>query len=105
MLGAYNVWMDAGDRLLSTRQTSLVVDPPDGRVPVKAWAAADRESSVKTALFAADSGTTTPEYGMVLPRSNGVIEAFVQTPCRSGRPSGLRGIVPSESGVWPRPGL
>ncbi len=42
-LGAYNVWMDAGDRLLSTRQTSLVVDPPDGRVPVKPWAEAARD--------------------------------------------------------------
>ena len=45
-LGAYNVWMDAGDRLLSTRQTSLVVDPPDGRVPVKAWAAEVREQKI-----------------------------------------------------------
>ena len=46
LLGAYNVWMDAGDRLLSTRQTSLVVDPPDGRVPVKASAAAVREAAI-----------------------------------------------------------
>lgn len=45
-LGAYNVWMDAGDRLLSTRQTSLVVDPSDGRVPVKASAAAVREAKI-----------------------------------------------------------
>ena len=47
VLGAYNVWMDAGDRLLSTRQTSLVVDPPDGRVPVRAWAAADRDREAR----------------------------------------------------------
>lgn len=46
LLGAYNVWMDAGDHLLSTRQTSLVVDPPDGRVPVKASAAAIREAKI-----------------------------------------------------------
>ena len=46
VLGAYNVWMDAGDRLLSTRQTSLVVDPPDGRVRVKASAAAIREAKI-----------------------------------------------------------
>ena len=45
-MGAYNVWMDAGDRFLSTRQTSLVVDPPDGRVPVKASAAAVRERNI-----------------------------------------------------------
>jgi hypothetical protein len=33
---SYNqFWLDAGTTVLSTRQTSLVVDPPDGRVPVK----------------------------------------------------------------------
>ena len=43
-VGAYNNhWLDAGTQLLSTRQTSLVVDPPDGRVPVKAWAEAVRD--------------------------------------------------------------
>ena len=46
LLGAYNVWMDAGDRLLSTRQTSLVVDPPDGRLRVKPEAAAIREAAL-----------------------------------------------------------
>ncbi len=30
--------LDAGTGLLSTRQTALVVDPPNGRVPVKTWA-------------------------------------------------------------------
>ena len=64
-------------------------------------------SSVKTGLSAADAGTTTPEYGISLPRSNGVIVAFVQTACRSGRPSGMRGIVqdPSDFGVWPAAGV
>src|ERR1700757_4091246 len=35
--GGYNaqVWSDGGSTWLSTRQASLVVDPPDGRVPVK----------------------------------------------------------------------
>ncbi len=34
-VGSYNqFWFDAGTKVLSTRQTSLVVDPPDGRVPV-----------------------------------------------------------------------
>ena len=38
-VGSYNThWLDAGTQFLSTRQTSLVVDPPDGRVPVKPWA-------------------------------------------------------------------
>ena len=34
---SYNqFWLDGGTTVLSTRQTSLVVDPPDGRVPVRA---------------------------------------------------------------------
>jgi len=35
-VGSYNnFWMDSGTTVLKTRQTSLVVDPPDGRVPVR----------------------------------------------------------------------
>src|SRR5579863_10270033 len=42
--GGYNqVWSDGGTTWLSTRQTSLVVDPPDGRVPVKPSAEAKRK--------------------------------------------------------------
>ena len=42
--GGYNqVWADGGTTWLSTRQTSLVVDPPDGRVPVKPSAEARRK--------------------------------------------------------------
>jgi hypothetical protein len=41
--GSYNqVWSDGGTTWLSTRQSSLVVDPPNGRVPVKASAEAQR---------------------------------------------------------------
>ena len=36
-------WYDAGTKVLATRQTSLVVDPPDGRVPVKPSAEARRD--------------------------------------------------------------
>ena len=33
-VGFYNqVWLDSGSQVVTTRQTSLVVDPPDGRVP------------------------------------------------------------------------
>ena len=33
--GSYNqFWFDSGTKVISTRRTSLVVDPPDGRVPV-----------------------------------------------------------------------
>jgi hypothetical protein len=42
--GSYNqFWYDSGDKVLSTRQTSLVVDPPDGRVPVRPSAEAKRD--------------------------------------------------------------
>jgi hypothetical protein len=47
-VGAYNqFWMDSGTRVLSTRQTSLVVDPPDGRVP--ATPAAERKRDQNSA--------------------------------------------------------
>lgn len=43
-VGSYNqVWMDSGTRVLPTRQTSLVVDPPDGRVPVRPSGEARRD--------------------------------------------------------------
>lgn len=43
-LGSYNrFWYDDGTRVLATLQTSLVVDPPDGRVPVKPSAEARRD--------------------------------------------------------------
>ena len=44
VVGAYNqFWMDAGVQVLKTRQTSLVVDPPDGRVPARPEAEATRD--------------------------------------------------------------
>src|SRR5436190_21017351 len=34
-VGSYNdFWMDSGTRVVTTRQTSLVVEPEDGRVPL-----------------------------------------------------------------------
>jgi len=43
-VGAYNqVWFDSGTKVVGTRQTSLVVDPPDGRVPVTKAAEAKRD--------------------------------------------------------------
>ena len=38
-IGGYNRhWLDAGDTVLSTGQTSLIIDPPDGQIPLRAWA-------------------------------------------------------------------
>jgi len=43
-VGNYNqVWFDSGDRVVSTRRTSLVVDPPGGRVPLRPEAEASRD--------------------------------------------------------------
>jgi hypothetical protein len=43
-VGTYNqFWTDSGDKVVSTRRTSLVVDPPDGRVPLRAEAEARRD--------------------------------------------------------------
>jgi len=42
-VGNYNqFWFDSGERVVSTLRTSLVVDPPDGRVPLRAEAEAAR---------------------------------------------------------------
>ena len=42
-VGSYNqFWFDSGDRVVSTRRTSLVIDPPDGRVPLRPEAEAAR---------------------------------------------------------------
>jgi hypothetical protein len=43
-VGSYNqFWFDSGERVVSTRRTSLVVDPPDGRVPLRPEAEAARD--------------------------------------------------------------
>jgi hypothetical protein len=45
--GSYNdFWMDSGTKVLSTGQTSLVVDPPDGRVPVRPSAEKIRDENL-----------------------------------------------------------
>jgi hypothetical protein len=42
-VGNYNqFWFDSGEHVVSTLRTSLVVDPPDGRVPLRAEAEAAR---------------------------------------------------------------
>jgi hypothetical protein len=46
-VGSYNdVWFDPGTKVVATRQTSLVVDPPDGRVPIKPSAEAARDRNL-----------------------------------------------------------
>ena len=43
-VGGYNqIWLASGDTVLSTGQTSLIVDPPNGRAPLRESAAAIRD--------------------------------------------------------------
>ena len=43
-VGSYNqVWFDSGERTVTSRRTSLVIDPPDGRVPLRPEAEAARD--------------------------------------------------------------
>jgi hypothetical protein len=43
-VGSYNqFWFDSGDRVVTTKRTSLVVDPPDGRVPLNPAAETARD--------------------------------------------------------------
>jgi len=44
--GSYNqFWMDRGTRVIGTRRTSLVVDPPDGRIPAMTPAGEQRRTA------------------------------------------------------------
>jgi hypothetical protein len=46
-VGSYNqFWFDSGTRVVSTRRTSLVIDPPDGKVPVRPDALALRDRNL-----------------------------------------------------------
>ena len=43
-VGGYNqIWLDSGDTVLSTGQTSMIVDPPNGRAPLLESAIAERD--------------------------------------------------------------
>jgi hypothetical protein len=61
-VGSYNqFWFDSGTTVLPTRQTSLVVDPPDGRVPVRPEAEARRDEYLRRS-------TEAPEFMSVWDR-------------------------------------
>ena len=47
-VGGYNqFWMDAQAKVVGGRRTSLVVDPPDGRVPIRPEALAERDYNLR----------------------------------------------------------
>ena len=85
-LGYTNRSLDAGTTLLSTRQTSLVIDPPDGRVPVKAWAEAARDGNRARQtedyrfMSAWDRCVTRGVPGSMFPSGYNNAYRFVQTP-------------------------
>ncbi|MGD9906557.1 MAG: hypothetical protein AB7U83_24075 [Vicinamibacterales bacterium] len=86
-IGSYNqFWFDSGSTILPTRQTSLVVDPPDGRVPVRPDAEARRDEALRRS-------TEHPEFmstwdrclsrgvpGWVIPAGYNNAYQIVQTP-------------------------
>ena len=76
-VGSYNqaVWSDAARKVVSTRQTSLVIDPPDGRVPVKPEAERQRDAI-------AARGTDSYEFFNVFDRciTRGVPGGFFPAP-------------------------
>ena len=64
--GTYNqFWMDTGTNIIGTRRTSLIVDPPDGRIPTLAPPAKKRQEE----LAAAREGV-----GADVPRPGGWVE-------------------------------
>ena len=61
-VGAYNLgWLDNGSAVASTGRTSQVIDPPNGRVPVRKEAVAARDAS-------ASASYNDPEYMSVWDR-------------------------------------
>ena len=62
IVGNYNqFWFDPGNKVSETNQTSLVVDPPDGRVPALTPPAAAREAAALLAREGVDRHA--PTYG------------------------------------------
>ena len=50
-VGGYNLgWLDNGSEVASTRRTSLVIDPPDGRAPIRADAIALKDAAAERAF-------------------------------------------------------
>ena len=54
-VGSYNqAWFDSGTKVVSTLQSSLVVDPPDGRVPLRPEAQKQRDEYIARETDSAD---------------------------------------------------
>jgi hypothetical protein len=86
-LGAYgSYWLDSGDTVLSTGQTSLIVDPPDGRAPIKSWALESKAYSLAHEgddyryLSTLDRCLSRGVPGSMLPAGYNNTHRIVQTP-------------------------
>ena len=61
VVGNYNqFWFDPGNTVAETRQTSLVTDPPDGRVPALSADAAARQAAQREARAGVNRHSPTP---------------------------------------------
>jgi hypothetical protein len=86
-IGGYNqVWMDSGDTVLSTGQTSMIVDPPNGRAPIRPEAEAKRDYGFAhvedhwTNHTVWDRCLTRGVPGSMLPAGYNNAYRFIQTP-------------------------
>ena len=60
-VGNYNqFWFDRGNKVSETRQTSLVIDPPDGRLPPFSAEATARQEAQRTARDGVNRHSPTP---------------------------------------------
>ena len=55
-----NLWLDRGTAPVGTRRTSLVVDPPDGKIPALVPEAAERQAQLRAAREGVDNHSPTP---------------------------------------------
>ena len=55
-----NLWLDRGTTTVGTRRTSLVVDPPSGKIPALVPEAAERQAQLRAAREGVDNHSPTP---------------------------------------------
>ena len=55
-----NLWLDRGTAPVGTRRTSLVVDPPSGKIPALVPEAAERQAQLRAAREGVDNHSPTP---------------------------------------------
>ena len=77
---AYNdFWWDRGTKVVGNRRTSLIVDPPDGRIPALT-------AEAKKRLEALDERRERPAEGPKTAASANAA-SWASTPARRGRPA------------------